>query len=169
MQRFVHFSAHPQMMQQHRQLSRGRHDGSLLAVPPSTFGQFQAPAPEITVRTERTQDVLCSLHQQRPQIRIAFLADVHLWLALPGVSSSGLQPQIAAHVAALAKTIRIFQRQQKGQRDQCAHSLHLLQQRHLGIALLRQLLDALVVLTNLLAQATRVPPVTAPVRLATPD
>ena len=36
-QRLVHFSAHPQVMQQHRQLSRGRHDGSLLAVPPSTF------------------------------------------------------------------------------------------------------------------------------------
>ncbi len=36
-QRFVYFSAHPQVMQQHRQLSGGRHDGSLLAVPPSTF------------------------------------------------------------------------------------------------------------------------------------
>src|SRR5580704_8902436 len=36
-QRFVHFSAHPQVMQQHRQLSRGRHDGSLLPVPPSSF------------------------------------------------------------------------------------------------------------------------------------
>src|SRR5271170_2019333 len=34
---FVYFSAHPQVMQQHRQLSGGRHDGSLLAVPPSTF------------------------------------------------------------------------------------------------------------------------------------
>ena len=44
-QRFVHFSAHPQVMQQHRQLSRGRHDGSLLAVSSATFGQLQAPAP----------------------------------------------------------------------------------------------------------------------------
>ena len=37
-QRFVDFSAHPQVMQQYRQLSGGRHDGSLLPVPPSTFG-----------------------------------------------------------------------------------------------------------------------------------
>ncbi len=29
-----------------------------------------------------TQDVVRSLHQQRSQIRIAFLADVHLWLTL---------------------------------------------------------------------------------------
>jgi hypothetical protein len=33
----VHFSAHPQVMQQHRQLSRSRNDGSLLAVPSSSF------------------------------------------------------------------------------------------------------------------------------------
>jgi hypothetical protein len=47
-------------MQQHRQLSRSRNDGSLLAVLPSTFGQFQAPAPKITVRTERTHEIgLC--------------------------------------------------------------------------------------------------------------
>ena len=60
------------MMQQHRQLSRSRHDRSLLAVSPTTFGQFQAPAPQITVGTKRTQNVLRSLHQQSPQIRIAF-------------------------------------------------------------------------------------------------
>jgi len=36
-QRFVYFSARPQMMQQHRQLSRSRHDGSLLAVSSPTF------------------------------------------------------------------------------------------------------------------------------------
>jgi hypothetical protein len=36
-QRFVHFSARPQVMQQDRQLSCSCHDGSLLAVPPSTF------------------------------------------------------------------------------------------------------------------------------------
>ena len=151
-QRFVHFSAHPQVMQQHRQLSRGRHDGSLLSVSPATLGQLQAPAPEITVHTERSQNVLRSLHQQRPQIRIAFLADVHLRLALTGVSSSRLQSQIAAHVAALAETMRIFQRQQERQRDQRAHALDLLQQRHLRIALLRQFLDPLVVLGDALAQ-----------------
>jgi hypothetical protein len=42
-----------------------------------------------------------------------------------------LQPQISAHVAALAETMRIFQGQQERQRDQRAHSLDLLQQRHL--------------------------------------
>jgi hypothetical protein len=53
-QRFVHFSAHPQMMQQHRQLSRRRHDGSLLAVPSATLSQLQAATSQITVHTERS-------------------------------------------------------------------------------------------------------------------
>lgn len=55
------------------------------------------------------QDVLWSLHQQRPQIGIAFLADVHLWLALSRVSASRLQSQIAAHIAALAEAMRSIQ------------------------------------------------------------
>jgi hypothetical protein len=90
--------------------SRGRHDGS--PVLSATLRQFQAPAPEIAVHPERTQNVLVPLHQQGAQIRIALFADMHLRLALPRVSSSWLQPVIAAHVAALAETMRIFQRQQ---------------------------------------------------------
>src|SRR5580698_9414396 len=88
-------------MQQHRQLSRGRHDGSLLPGPSTTLRQLQAPAPEIAVDTERSQDMLRSLHQRSPQIRIAFCADMQLRLALPRVSSSRLQPEIAAYVPAL--------------------------------------------------------------------
>ena len=42
--------------------------------------------------------------------------------------------------------MRIFERQQKCQPDQCAHSLHLLQQRHLRITFFCQLFDILVVL-----------------------
>ena len=99
-------------MQQYCQLSGGRHDGSLLPVPSTTLRQFQAPAPEIAVHTEWTQNVLRSLHQQSPQIGIAFFADMQLRLTLPRVSASRLQPQIAAHVAALAEAVRIFQRQQ---------------------------------------------------------
>src|SRR5512141_1428450 len=98
----VHLSAHPQVMQQHRQLSCRGYDGSLLAVPSTTLGQLQAPAPEITVDAKWSQDVLCSLHQQRSQIRITLFADVHLRLALTRVPASWLQSQIASHVAALA-------------------------------------------------------------------
>ena len=52
-------------MQQHRQLSCGGDDGSLLPALPAAFGQSQSPAPQITVDAEWSQDVLRSLHQQR--------------------------------------------------------------------------------------------------------
>jgi hypothetical protein len=49
---------------------------------------------------------------------ISLFADVQLRFALPRVSPSRLQAHIAARVAALTKTMRIFQRQQVGKRDQ---------------------------------------------------
>src|SRR5580698_9702269 len=79
----VHFSAYPQAMEQHRQLSRSGHDGALLPASAAALGQLQPPTPQIAVHTKRSQNVLRSLHQQRPQVGIAFLADVQLRLALP--------------------------------------------------------------------------------------
>jgi len=70
------------MMQQHRQLSGRGHNGSLLTVSSTTLGQFQPPAPEITVDAKWSQNMLRSLHQQRPQIRISLFTDVQLRLAL---------------------------------------------------------------------------------------
>jgi hypothetical protein len=43
-QRFVHFSAYPQTMQQDRQLSCRGDDGSFLPVLPAPLGQLQTPA-----------------------------------------------------------------------------------------------------------------------------
>src|SRR3954468_10905581 len=77
--------------------------------------------------------MLCSLHQQRPQVRVAFLADVQLRLALPRVPASWLQSQIAAHVTTLIEAMRILEGQQERQRDQRAYSLHLLQHGDLRI------------------------------------
>jgi DNA polymerase-4 len=55
-QRFIHFSAHPQVMQQHRQLSRSRHDRSFLPVLPAAllsicpyFPVFSSPTATIEV------------------------------------------------------------------------------------------------------------------------
>ncbi len=92
-QRFIHVSAHPQVMQQHRQLSRSRNDRSFLSVPPTSLRQLQSPAPEITVDPEWSQNMLSSLHQQRTQIRIAFFADVQLRLALPEFLRPGCNPR----------------------------------------------------------------------------
>jgi hypothetical protein len=135
-------------MQQRRELPcRGNHR-SFLPILSATLSQFQPLAPQIAVHSKRSQNVMRSLHQQRPQIRIPFLADVHLRLALPRVPPSRLQSHIAAHVAALTKAMRIFQREQERQRDQRPHALHLFQARHLRITFLGDLRDLLVVFVN---------------------
>ena len=93
-----------------------------------------------------------SLHQQRPQIGITLFADVHLRFALPRVSASRLQSEVATRVPALAETMRIFQGQHVSQRDQRAYSFDLLQHCGLRIALLRDGFDALVVFGNAFTQ-----------------
>src|SRR5512140_800991 len=146
------YSTYPQVVQQHRQLSCRSHDRSLLSLSSATLRQFQSPASEVTIDTEWSQNVLRSLHQQRPQIRIALFADVQLRLTRSRVPASWLQSQITAHIAALREAMRIFQRQQESQRDQRAHSLDLLQQLHLPVTRLRQCLDPVVVLNDPFAQ-----------------
>jgi hypothetical protein len=79
-------------MQQHRQLSGCRNDGSLLPIGSTSLRQLQAPTPQVAIDPEWSQDVVRSLHQQRSQIRVAFLANMHLRLALSGVSPPRLQP-----------------------------------------------------------------------------
>src|SRR5882724_9402882 len=85
-QRFVHFSADPQAMQQHRQLSCSSNHHSFLPILSAPLGQLQPPAPQIAVYAKRSQDVVRSLYQQGSQIRIALLADVQLRFALPRVA-----------------------------------------------------------------------------------
>ena len=86
---FVHLSAYPQPMQQHRQFSRHRHHRSLLGIFPSSLGQLQSPAPQIAVFSKRPQNVMRSLHQHRSQIPVTLFADALLWFALPRVPASG--------------------------------------------------------------------------------
>src|SRR5580700_3873436 len=82
-QRFVDFSTDPQSMQQHCQLTSRRNDGAFLSRLAAALGQFQTPSSQIAVSSKRAKYVVCPLHEQRSQVRIALFADVHLRLALP--------------------------------------------------------------------------------------
>src|SRR5205814_2807823 len=55
-QRFVHFSAHPQPVQQHRQLPRHRHDRPLLGILAAALVQLQSPALQIRIRATPVQN-----------------------------------------------------------------------------------------------------------------
>src|SRR6202007_3094709 len=146
--RLILLATYPEMMKQHGKLACNGDDRPSLSSLASMFSQLQSPSAQIGVLSERTQDVLCSLYQHHAQIRISLPGDMHLWLALPGVSSAWLQSHVAASIAALSKAPWVFQRQDVCQRDQRSNTLDLLEQRHFGIAFLGKVLDLGVVLSD---------------------
>ena len=85
---FVHLSAHPQPMQEYRQLSRYGNHRSFLGIFPSSLGKPQSPSPQITVLSKRSENVVCSLHHHRSQIAVSFFADTHLGFAVAGVPAA---------------------------------------------------------------------------------
>src|SRR5579864_4113967 len=78
-------------MQQHCQLSCRRHNRSFLSVPPTTLGQLQSPTPEITLDAERSQNVLRSLHQQRPYSLLQLDTPRFIHHTVPTVAISQIQ------------------------------------------------------------------------------
>jgi hypothetical protein len=111
-----------------------------------------APSPQITVLSKRPQNVVRPLHHQGSQVTVSFLADMELRLATARIPAPGTQTQITAHVAAAAKSVRVFQRQHIGQGDQRSHTFHLLEQADLGVVFLGDLLDLPVVCGDPLVQ-----------------
>src|SRR5271156_1093409 len=85
---FVYLAAHPQPMEQYRQLARHGNHRSFLGVFSSSLSQLPAPSPQITVFSKWPQNVMRPLHHHRSQIPVSFFADVLLWFALPGVPAS---------------------------------------------------------------------------------
>src|SRR5216683_3753078 len=149
---FVHLSAHPQPMQQYRQLSSYCHYGSLLGIFSSSLRKLPSPSPQITVFSKRPQNVMRSLHHHRSQIPVSCFADTLLRFALPGVPPARSQPQKTTYLATLRESIRVFDRQDIGQRDLRSHTLHLLEQGHFRVHFLGDFLHPFVVLLDALVQ-----------------
>src|SRR6202047_5384108 len=149
---FVHLSAHPQPVEQYRQLSSHSNYCSFLGIFSSSLCKLQSPSPQITVFSKRSKNVVRTLHHHRSQIPVSFFADFLLWFALPGVPPARSQPQKTTYLATLRESIRVFNRQDVGQRDLRSYTLHLLEQEHFRVHFLGDFLHPLVVLLNALVQ-----------------
>src|SRR6266853_4392678 len=66
------------------------------------------PSVQIRVRSPMSQDVMGPLHQQLPQIPVAFLGDAQLGLALATLAAFRPQSHITTHIPALGESLRIF-------------------------------------------------------------
>jgi hypothetical protein len=145
---FIDFFAYPQLVQQHGQLPRDDNNDSLFGILTSALRQPHSPVAQIAVLSERAENVVPPLHQHRSQVSVSFFADVELWLTHTRVPASGTQPDKALRVPAAAKSVRIVQSQNVGQRNERPHSLHLSEQSYLRINSLGDLLDPTIAVVS---------------------
>jgi hypothetical protein len=139
-------------MQQYCQLSSHGNYRSLLSILSSSLCKLPSPSPQITVFSKRPQNVMRALHHHRSQIPVSLFADALLWFALPGVPPARSQSQKTTDRATLQKPVRVFYRQDIGQRDLRSYTLHLLQQGHFRVYFFGDFLHPFVVFLDAFVQ-----------------
>jgi hypothetical protein len=148
----------PTTCEQCSQLPRHSAHGSFLGILSSPLGELEPPASEITVLSKGSENVVRTLHHQRPKVTVSFLADVQFWFALTGVPTPGTQPEKTSCIPAAAKSVWIIQGQNVRQCDQYPHTFHLLQQGNFGVNFLGDLLDPVIVSRDSLDRSPRSKP-----------
>ncbi|GEM_PF-6922773 len=72
----IDFSSNPEMMENDSELACNTDDGPLSSKTRTTRGQRKSPASQVAIGSERTEDMVRTLNQQRTQVGIALLRDV---------------------------------------------------------------------------------------------
>src|SRR5579864_3786829 len=116
------------------------------------LSQVQAPSLQIRIRSPAADDVVRSLHQHRPQVRVTLLGDSQLRLALPRIAATRSQSHIATDIPALLESTLIFDCEYECQSDQRPDSGDLLQECRFRIILPGDLLNFTITVLNLLSQ-----------------
>lgn len=80
-----------------------------IGVLPTAFGELQAPAAKIAVRTEGSEDVLGGSNQQSAHVGVSSLGDSRLGVLIAGLISARYQAQGRTDFPAGAEAIRGFQ------------------------------------------------------------
>ena len=65
-------------------------------------------APQVRVRSERTQDVVGASDQELPQHLVAFLGDAFLGVAVSRLVTCGHKPQVRSYRATLLEAVGIL-------------------------------------------------------------
>src|SRR5712691_10277275 len=132
----VDFCPTPEVMEQNRQLARHCDERSLLGVLAAAGGHLQSEPTQVTVQAKWPEDVVSGIDQQSSQEGITFFGDAHLRVRLARALPAGNQSQERTDCPALAKSLRVLDGQDKGQRDDRPDTANLPQKLRLRVALL---------------------------------
>src|SRR5437868_1284817 len=92
-------------MEQNRELARDSDGGPLARVLAAACGDSKTVASQITVGSERTEDVMRRSDEQAPQILVAFLCDSLLWLTLSRFVLAGHKSEPRTDATTAAKAV----------------------------------------------------------------
>jgi len=140
-------------MQERGELARHGHHRPFFRVHSPAVGQYQAPAAQITVGTEGTQDVLGTAHQEPAEHRIPPFGDPELGLPRAGLVLAGAQAKVGAHRAAPPKPSGILNGEHVAERGEETHPPDLSELPGLGILRRGHRLESLLDGANLLGEA----------------
>ena len=96
-------------MKQNSQFASQPYDSSFLGILPSPLSDLQAPTTQIAVLTERTQDVVGTVHEESAKIAIAGLGDMKLGIVLAGLVLLWDQAKTRTDFTTFPETIGIFE------------------------------------------------------------
>jgi ABC-type transport system substrate-binding protein len=92
------------MVKQNSQFTSHSHHSSLFGILSATFGDLQSKATEIGVLTERTQDIVGTVHEKPTKIAIAGFGDMELGIVLTGLVQLGDQAKTRTDFTAFPET-----------------------------------------------------------------
>ena len=96
-----------------------------------------------------------ALDQERSEVDVASLGNAKLWVAVPGLTASRPQAEMAAHIPASLEALLTAQRQNIRQRRQLADAVNLEQSLGLRVLRLRESFDGAVVYCWIFTAAVR--------------
>jgi hypothetical protein len=94
-----------------------------------------------------------ALDEQGPQVSVAGFRDPELWITAARLAAPRPETHKASCIAALSKSILIFQREYECQGRQCPHAMNLLKCNSFRILRFGELLDLVVEVDNLRSQS----------------
>ena len=152
----VDLPGHPEPVEELCQFS-SHSDGRVLPARLAPFNDLLSPSPQVAIRSEGSEDVVCRLHEQPPAPLVPGLRDPASAFPTSGVILTGHESEVGSHVPTPLEAIRILRRQDEAERGLWPHAPHLPKEGGLGIQLLSESLNLLVKASDLVVDRLDLP------------
>jgi hypothetical protein len=100
----------PQSVEQYRQFPGYGHHGSSFCIFPALGRNPKPKIAQLTIRAERSENVLRTVDEQAPNNDIPSFGDRQLLIGLPGLVSAWNQSEKRTYIPTFLESFRVFER-----------------------------------------------------------